>query len=81
MTAVAVFCALCALLFLGKVIRLHVPFLQRLYLPSSVVGGLVGLVAVTVLSSVLPSDRARAFDAEYVAAARAVPGGLPNAKP
>lgn len=78
MTAVAVFCALCALLFLGKVIRLHVPFLQRLYLPSSVVGGLVGLAAVTVLSSVLPPDRARAFDAEYVAAARAVPGFLIN---
>ena len=70
MTGVVVFCALCALLVVGKAVRVNVPFLQRLYLPSSVVGGLVGLVLVSCLGNRIP--------AEYVAAARKVPGFLIN---
>ncbi len=70
MTGVVVFCALCALLFVGKIVRVNVPFLQRLYLPSSVVGGLVGLVLVSCLGDRIP--------AEYTAAARKVPGFLIN---
>ena len=70
MTGVTVFCALCLLLFVGKVVRVSVPFLQRLYLPSSVVGGLIGLVLVTCLGDRIP--------AEYTAMARKVPGFLIN---
>lgn len=70
MTGVVVFCALCALLFVGKIVRVNVPFLQRLYLPSSVVGGLVGLVLVSCLGDRIP--------AECTAAARKVPGFLIN---
>ena len=38
------FCGLCLLLVLGKLIRTAVPLLQRLYLPASVIGGILGLV-------------------------------------
>ena len=44
MTAVMSFCGLCLLLVLGKAVRTAVPLLQRLYLPASVIGGLIGLV-------------------------------------
>ena len=37
-TAVIVFVSLCGLLVVGKTVRLRVPVLQRLYLPSSVIG-------------------------------------------
>ena len=40
------FCGLCVLLVLGKVLRTLVPLLQRLYLPASVIGGLLGLLCL-----------------------------------
>ena len=43
MTAIIVFCLLSALLVAGKVLRTLVPLLQRCYLPSSVIGGFIGL--------------------------------------
>ena len=78
MTAVSVFCALCGLLFVGKLARMKIPLLQRLYLPSSVVGGLIGLVLVTLLSAYLPAETARAFNDDIVAGARRIPGFLIN---
>ena len=70
MQPVVVFVALCALLFVGKIARVNVPLLQRLYLPSSVVGGLIGLVIVTALGDKVSPD--------IVGAARKVPGFLIN---
>ena len=70
MQPVVVFVALCALLFVGKIARVNVPLLQRLYLPSSVVGGLIGLVIVTALGDRVSPD--------IVGAARKVPGFLIN---
>ncbi len=70
MQAVIVFVALCALLFIGKIVRVSVPLAQRLYLPSSVVGGLIGLAVVTALGNKVPP--------EVVGAARKVPGFLIN---
>ena len=70
MQPVIVFVALCALLFVGKIARVNVPLLQRLYLPSSVVGGLIGLVIVTALGDKVSPD--------IVGAARKVPGFLIN---
>lgn len=40
------FCGLCLLLALGKLLRVRVRFFQRLYLPSSVIGGLLGLIVL-----------------------------------
>ncbi len=70
MQPVIVFVALCALLFVGKIARVNVPLLQRLYLPSSVVGGLIGLALVTALGDMVPQY--------VVGAARKVPGFLIN---
>ena len=36
MTAVVSFCALCLLLVVGKAVRTAIPFLRKLYLPSSI---------------------------------------------
>jgi len=56
MSAVVAFVALCALLVIGKILRVQVPILQRLYLPSSVVGGIVGLLVFTFFSDKLPPE-------------------------
>ena len=56
MSAVVVFVSLCVLLVVGKVLRVQVPLLQRLYLPSSVVGGVVGLVILACFGEHLPAE-------------------------
>lgn len=54
MNAITVFCTLCLLLVGGKIVRLLCPFLQRLYLPSSVIGGLLGLLLFSTGTVTLP---------------------------
>lgn len=68
MFAVTIFCCLSLLLILGKILRVYLPILQRLYLPSSVIGGFIGLLIVQYLGEHIP--------AEYVTAVRKVPGIL-----
>ena len=46
---VYIFILLCGLLVVGKLVRLRFGILQRLYLPSAVVGGLIGLVVLAAL--------------------------------
>jgi ESS family glutamate:Na+ symporter len=48
MTAVIIFCALSFLLLAGKLLRTYIPVFQKLYLPSSVIGGLAGLAIFSV---------------------------------
>ncbi|MBQ6474324.1 MAG: hypothetical protein IJJ33_20250 [Victivallales bacterium] len=70
MTAITVFCSLSVLLVLGKFLRMKIQLLQRLYLPSSVIGGVLGLVIVQCLGRHAPP--------EIVASAQRVPGFLIN---
>jgi len=56
MTVVMSFCGLCLLVAAGKQLRVKVPLFQRLYLPSSVIAGLLGLVIVQVSGEALPAD-------------------------
>ena len=70
MDAVVVFSMLSALLVLGKFLRVRLPILQRLYLPSSVIGGLIGLGAFTALGDIMPG--------EWLDAMRKMPGFLIN---
>jgi ESS family glutamate:Na+ symporter len=51
MTIVTSFCGLCLLLVIGKFLRVKVKFIQRLYLPSAVIGGIIGLILVQILGS------------------------------
>jgi ESS family glutamate:Na+ symporter len=56
MTAIASFCALCFLLVCGKAVRTAVPFLRKLYLPSSIVGGVLGLIILTSAGPHVPAE-------------------------
>ena len=56
MTAIIVFCTLSVLLVTGKIARIYIPLLQRCYLPSSVIGGIFGLIMVQCFPGVLPAD-------------------------
>ncbi len=51
MTIVTSFCGLCLLLVIGKFLRVKFKFIQRLYLPSAVIGGIVGLILVQILGN------------------------------
>lgn len=70
MTAVMSFCGLCLLLVLGKAVRTAVPLLQRLYLPASVIGGLIGLAWINTFG--------KNFSSDWYACWNAVPGFLIN---
>ncbi len=50
MDIVLPFVSLCLLLAVGKVLRVKVKLFQRLYLPASVIAGLLGLLLVQSVS-------------------------------
>ena len=54
MEIVLSFSTLCLLLIAGKVLRVKIRLFQKLYLPASVIGGLLGLILVQILSRHLP---------------------------
>lgn len=56
MNIVLSFSSLCLLLVIGKVLRVKVKLFQKLYLPASVLGGLVGLIGLHVFGRYLPED-------------------------
>lgn len=56
MTAIILFCLLSAFLVLGKILRANITLLQKLYLPSSVIGGLAGLILFQCFPGLLPAD-------------------------
>ncbi|MBE6366334.1 MAG: sodium:glutamate symporter [Lentisphaerae bacterium] len=70
MLAVVVFCGLSLLLVAGKIIRSYFSFFQKLYLPSSVIGGLLGLVLISVFHNYIP--------AEWITTIKKLPGFLIN---
>ncbi len=54
MNIVLSFSALCILLVVGKVLRVQIRLFQKLYLPASVIGGLLGLVLMQTVGGYLP---------------------------
>jgi len=70
MNAVVIFAILSILLIAGKILRVQLPLLQKLYLPSSVVGGILGLILLTTFKSVVAP--------EIVSEMRLMPGFLIN---
>ena len=73
MNAVIIFTMLCVLLVAGKILRVQIPALQRLYLPSSVIGGILGLA----LLNVLPCCGVKVSE-ELIASTQQLPGFLIN---
>jgi len=49
MNIVLSFSSLCILLIIGKILRVKIKLLQKLYLPSSVVGGIIGLIFIQII--------------------------------
>ena len=54
MAIVLSFTALCILLLIGKILRVKLKFLQRLYLPAAVIGGVIGLAVIQLTGDALP---------------------------
>ena len=54
MDSVLAFSALCILLVVGKILRVTIRLFQKLYLPASMIGGLLGLVLVQTIGGSLP---------------------------
>ena len=86
MTAVIIFAILSVLLVAGKILRVQVPLLQKLYLPSSIVGGLLGLLTVTCFREHVPTDltdemrRMPGFLINVIFATLFLGGGVPKVK-
>lgn len=70
MTAVISFCGLCLLLVVGKLLRVKIKLFQKLYLPSSVIAGILGLILLTTCKEYIPP--------EWVAGWSKLPGFLIN---
>jgi ESS family glutamate:Na+ symporter len=86
MTAVIIFAALSVLLISGKILRVQIPLLQKLYLPSSIVGGLLGLLIVSCFREHIPeyiTDEMRrmpGFLINIIFATLFLGGGVPRVK-
>lgn len=70
MDSIAIFTILCLFLVLGKLLRSLCPLLQKLYLPSSVIGGLLGLLVISCFPNLIPAN--------WVHAMKLMPGFLIN---
>ncbi len=56
MRIVLSFSCLCLLLLLGKFLRIRIKLFQKLYLPSSVIAGFLGLAILQIFGSHIPAD-------------------------
>ena len=56
MQIVLSFSTLCILLVIGKLLRVKIKLFQKLYLPASVIGGLVGLIVIQTLHTMKPQS-------------------------
>ncbi len=63
MPVVMSFCGLCLLLLLGKVLRSMIPLFQKLYLPASVIGGLLGLILINTIGKSISPNWFASWDA------------------
>lgn len=86
MTAVIIFAMLSVLLVAGKILRVQIPLLQKLYLPSSIVGGLLGLLLISCFREHVPDEltdemrRMPGFLINVIFATLFLGGGVPKIK-
>lgn len=55
MNIVTSFAGLSILLVIGKILRVKIKLLQRLYIPTSVIGGILGLIILQLFGNFIPS--------------------------
>ena len=63
MVVVMSFCGLCLLLVSGKILRSLIPLFQKLYLPASVIGGMLGLLLINTAGPHLSPNWFAGWDA------------------
>lgn len=56
MTIVISFSSICLLLIIGKFLRVKLIFLQKMFIPSSIIGGILGLIILQSMGELIPSD-------------------------
>ncbi|HDP93980.1 MAG TPA: sodium:glutamate symporter [Candidatus Aminicenantes bacterium] len=61
MDIVTSFCGLSLLLVVGKILRIRIPLLQRLYIPTSVIGGTLGLIILQTTGDAIPAGWTRGW--------------------
>ncbi|MBN1196739.1 MAG: sodium:glutamate symporter, partial [Candidatus Aminicenantes bacterium] len=61
MDIVTSFCGLSLLLVVGKILRIRIPLLQRLYIPTSVIGGTLGLIILQTTGEAIPAGWTRGW--------------------
>ena len=64
MSIVLSFASLCLLLAVGKILRVKIKLFQKLYLPASVIAGLIGLAVIQTVSA-LRGEPAEAGGVEH----------------
>eukprot|EP00736_Rhodelphis_marinus_P002585 Rmarinus@m.22641 len=74
--SVVSFCTLCSLLVVGKLLRLKLRICQILYLPSSVIGGILGLILIQL--SKINDDLDEAVEEDVIQGWSELPGFLIN---
>ena len=72
------FIALCFLLGLGHLLRMKIKLLQRLYLPSCVIAGLVGLIIIQTLAAIPQLASINSLVAGWIAPWSKLPSVLIN---
>ena len=70
------FVSLCILVWLGHMLRMKIPLLQKLYLPSSVIAGLLGLIVIQIILNVAEPSRADAILVTCTSGWSTLPGFL-----
>ncbi len=55
MNIVISFSSLCMLLIIGKAIRTYFKFFQKIYIPASVIAGIIGLIIIQILGKYIPN--------------------------
>jgi ESS family glutamate:Na+ symporter len=70
------FCVLSALLLAGTLLRGIVPIFQKLFLPASVIGGFIGLLAGPIIWKAVGFNGGIPFPQEWISTWSALPGIL-----
>ncbi len=56
MNIVISFFSICMLLLAGKILRVNIKLLRNLYLPASVIGGIIGLIVIQAAGRYIPQE-------------------------
>jgi glutamate:Na+ symporter, ESS family len=77
MNIILPFCTICVLLAIGKLLRVKVKWFQALYIPSSILSGILALALIQIIIALF-NDTGKEIVATYTAGWNKLPGFLIN---